>query len=70
MNDRPTSREPEIGAPVSAVVDEFEILAIRNELRRELEWLDEHAMGGRLVVEAETGVGVADGVKTFGHGGP
>src|SRR5215207_1275748 len=49
----PAVREPELGATVATVADEFEILAVRDEPVREGVRLDERAMTRQLVVETE-----------------
>src|SRR5688500_8032250 len=52
--------QPQLGMAVAAVVDELDILAVGHQARSDLEWLDEHAVARRLVVEGESISRVAD----------
>src|SRR4051812_32910335 len=65
-----TRRQPELRAPVAAVLDEGEILTVGDEARGEPIRLEEDAVPRTLVVEGESVARVSDGPYTFSEVAP
>lgn len=56
----PAGRQPQLGTPVAAVVDERDEIALSDGAGRDRKRREPHAMARRFVVEAESVAGMAD----------
>src|SRR4030088_1609990 len=53
LSGGPPCRQPELGAPVTAILDERQILTVGDQARGEAIWLQKDAVPWPLVVEGE-----------------